>query len=189
MRRRISKLHERLVREKHATEMAERKKMAFAAALQRVQAGTGLANPLDVVNTFNRYEEEKFMNAGLVQQLMSDTERLERAVSSVHEELTGREEENSKVKVQRAGALEQLQATVEQNESEADNAMFAAVQTVREVKSLYRIIEFAFRALGIHSDLTHTDAAASPASPSSLMASASGFVRPLSAGGRPSSSP
>lgn len=64
LRKRIKQAHLRMEQDTADLEEAQEKYGLFAAALERVREGTGYDNLADVINLFERYEEDKFEKVG-----------------------------------------------------------------------------------------------------------------------------
>jgi hypothetical protein len=151
LRKRVAKAQQKLTKDRYAIEQAHRKLGTFSTALRRIKASTGYARTAEVSAIFNRYEEEKFAKAQLAQRLMDEIEALEGSVAAMHSELTTREGENAALKAQRSAAVETLTRAAREHEAELAETSGAVQAAVGDVRSLYRVIEFAFYALGIRS--------------------------------------
>lgn len=151
LRKRVAKAQAKLAKDRFAIEQAHRKLAVFSNALRRIKASTGYSKTAEVATVFNRYEEEKFAKAQLAQRLMDEIESLETAVASMHEEVTSREAENARLKAARAAQIDSLQRSVSERQGELDETSKAVQRAVTDVKGLFRVIEFAFYALGIRS--------------------------------------
>lgn len=151
LRKRVSKAQGKLAKDKYSIEIAHRKLGVFSSALRKIKEKTGYSSTTEVINVFNRYEEEKFAKAQLAQRLMDEIETLEGSVSSMHTEVRVREDDNLRLKSTRAAQVELLQNTARNYERELEQTSLSVQRTVSDVRSLYRIIEFTFYALGIRS--------------------------------------
>jgi hypothetical protein len=178
LRKRVAKAQAKLSKDRYAIELAQRKLAVFSNALRRVKSATGYSKSTEVTAIFNRYEEEKFSRAQLAQRLMEEIETLESSVAAMHQEVIEREEENAKLKQQRATQIEALQKAATEREKDWKETDAAMQRTVQDVRALYRVIEFAFYALGIRSAMDEVNGKpfVNPLATTALLGSPTGML-------------
>lgn len=187
LRKRVGKAQAKLAKDRFAIEQAHRKLAVFSSALRRIKASTGYSKSAEVATVFNRYEEEKFAKAQLAQRLMDEIESLETAVAAMHEEVTVREAENARLKAARAAQIDSLQRGVSERQGELEETSRSVQRAVGDVKGLFRVIEFAFYALGIRGAMDEANGGKPFVAPMSPIAGGMGGGGEGGDGGSPSS--
>jgi hypothetical protein len=148
LRKKIRKGQLKMAKDRSVLQMAEQKLAAFNEALAHIRTATGYEDLQDTVDLFNRYEDEKFNKVGAANRLVEEIERLEKDVNDMRAALKGRDASQALQKAQRYQALSTVEAAAASMDGAVLETSAAAAAVVAEVRSVLRVVEFAFHALG-----------------------------------------
>ena len=181
LRKTIRKGQLKMAKDRAVLQMAEQKLAAYNEALTHIRTATGYEDLQDTVDLFNRYEDEKFNKVGAANRLVEEIERLEKDVNDMRAALKGRDAAQALQKAQRHQALSTVEAAAASMDGAVLEASAVAASVVAEVKAVFKVVEFAFHALGCDQVF---DAAAMPGTAGAQMALT---LRSSGAGAAPSS--
>jgi len=181
LRKTIRKGQLKMAKDRAVLQMAEQKLAAFNEALTHIRTATGYEDLQDTVDLFNRYEDEKFNKVGAANRLVEEIERLEKDVNDMRAALKGRDAAQALQKAQRYQALSTVEAAAASMDGAVLEASAMAASVVAEVRAVFKVVEFAFHALGCDQVF---DAAALPGTAGAQMALT---LRASGAGAAPSS--
>ena len=181
LRKTIRKGQLKMAKDRAVLQMAEQKLAAYNEALTHIRTATGYEDLQDTVDLFNRYEDEKFNKVGAANRLVEEIERLEKDVNDMRAALKGRDAAQALQKAQRHQALSTVEAAAASMDGAVLEASAMAASVVAEVKAVFKVVEFAFHALGCDQVF---DAAAMPGTAGAQMALT---LRSSGAGAAPSS--
>ena len=148
LRKKIRKGQLKMAKDRAVLQMAEQKLAAFNEALAHIRTATGYENLQDTVDLFNRYEDEKFNKVGAANRLVEEIERLEKDVNDMRAALKGRDAAQALQKAQRHQALSTVEAAAASMDGAVLEASAMAASVVAEVRAVFKVVEFAFHALG-----------------------------------------
>lgn len=162
LRKKIMRSQEKMQSDSDALEFAQQKQAVFSAALQHIKQSTGYGKIADVIALFNRFEEEKFRKAQAAQRLVAEIERLEKDVTLLQGEVSSHETENARLKAERAALIGSLDHQAAEAEAQVLETQETGRAALTEVRSLYKVIEFTFKALGIDAAVAGVEPTGAP---------------------------
>lgn len=148
LRKKIRKGQAKMAKDRAILQMAEQKLSAFNEALHAIRTATGYENLQDTIDLFNRYEDEKFNKVGAANRMVEDIERLEKDVADLRVQLKAREATQAVQKAQRLQSVSTAETAAASMDGAVLEAAAAAAGVVAEVRASFKVVEFAFHALG-----------------------------------------
>lgn len=138
----------KMAKDRTILSMAQAKLIAFQEALQQIRTSTGYEDLQDIIDLFNKYEDEKFNKVGAANRMVVDIERLEKDVAEMRSEVQVRDAQTAITKQARINYNTSLETTAAQMEAQLIEVNASVTRMMEEVKVMFPIIDFAFYAIG-----------------------------------------
>jgi len=177
LKKKIKRGNMKMAKDRTLLSMAQQKLAAFQEALQTIRSSTGYEDLQDIIDLFNKYEDEKFNKVGAANRMVVEIERLEKDVAEMRQEVKAREASTAVTKAARQTHNTSLETTAAQMEHQLVEVSAASARMMEEVKAVFPVIDFAFYALG--SDKAFEVPSASSPSKGGHHAPAGGASSPL----------